>query len=346
VSRRLGWGIVGLGNIARGTIAPILATEPDCAIAAVTSRDQGRADAFAAEFSAQGAYTDYAEMLGDPSVEAVFIATPNALHAEQVVAAARAGKHVLCDKPLAIDVADAARAVEACDAAGVLLGVNFHNRFLPWVRDVSRIVADGAIGDVLTVHVEVGGGAKRYDNWRADPRMAGLGTVHNVGVHALDFLRMLLDSEPVEVSAMFDEAPGGGAVEMLALIVLRFANGALVYCNANERHPYARNDITIHGTAGRITGTGVTRSRSSGDLTVLTDRGETVTRYPATEAHRSSVAAFTASVMRGRSPAPSGVDGLRSAELCEAVRRSAVERRTVEIRHTSHGHAARIGEVR
>ena len=250
---------------------------------------------------------------------------------DQVVAAAGAGKHVFCDKPLGIDVAEARRALDACESAGVALGINFHNRHLPWVRDVSRLIAEGTIGAIQVIHLQVASGPRHYDNWRADPAMAGLGTVHNVGVHGLDFLRVLVQSDPVEVMAMFDRAPGSGGVEMLALIQLRFENGVMVQYNANETLRDPLNDIVIYGTEGRMVGRSFTRSRSDGELAILTDAGETITGYPAPEAHRLSLAAFTNAVLSGETPNASGLDGLRSAQVCEAIERSARERRLVEV---------------
>lgn len=328
---QLGWGVIGIGNIVQGTIAPAMAAEPECDLVAAVSRDQGRADEFARQFGARFAYTDYEEMLANPEVEAVFIATPNLFHPEQVIAAASAGKHVLCEKPLAINVADARSAVDACTSAGVKLGINFHNRHLPWVQDVSRLIADGVIGGVEMVQLQVSSGLRNYDNWRADSEIAGLGSVHNVGVHGLDFLRVILDSDPVEVWAMFDQGPETGRVEMLALITIRFGSGAMVHYNANERIRDPLNDIAIYGATGRIVGKDFTRSRSDGELTVLTDIGETVTRYPAPEAHRLAVAAFTRAVLGGEEPNASGLDGLRSAQICEAIGRSVQERRMVEV---------------
>ena len=327
----LGWGIIGIGNIVKSTMAPAMVEEPECDLIAGVSRDRGRADDFARQFGARFAYTDYSEMLANPEVEAVFIATPNAFHPSQVVAAAQAGKHVLCDKPLAITVPDAERAVEACSTAGVKLGINFHNRHLPWVQDVRRLIADGVIGDIEVVHLQVSSGPRQYDNWRADPEIAGLGSVHNVGVHGLDFLRVILGSDPVEVVAMFDKGPDTGHVEMLAMILIRFGNGALVYYNCNERIRDPLNDIAIYGSAGRVVGRDFTRSRSDGELAVITDAGETVTRYPAPEAHRLSLAAFTRAVLRDEQPNAAGIDGLRSAQICEAIGRSVRERRLVEV---------------
>ncbi|MGH8915320.1 MAG: Gfo/Idh/MocA family protein [Acidimicrobiia bacterium] len=328
---RLGWGVIGIGNIVQGTIAPAMVAEPECDLVAAVSRDQGRADDFARRFGADFAYTSYDEMLANPAVQAVFIATPNRFHPEQVISAALAGKHVLCDKPLAIDPQEAQRALDACTSAGVKLGVNFHNRHLPWVQDVKRMIGDGVVGDVEMVQLQVSSGPRHYDNWRADPEIAGLGTVHNVGVHGLDFLRVIIDSDPVEVMAVFDNSPDTGQIEMLALLTMRFSNGTLVQYNANERLHDPLNDIAIYGTEGRIVGRSLTRSRSDGDLAVLTDHGETITRYPAPEAHRLGVAAFTHAVLNGEEPDASGLDGLRSAQICEAIARSARERRVTEV---------------
>lgn len=323
---QLGWGMVGIGGFLTGTVAPALSAEPHCRIVAATSRDISRAEEFAERFDIPNHYDDYQAMLTDPDVDAVYIATPNALHADQVIAAARAGKHVFCDKPLAIDAASAEDAVRACLEAGVHLGVNFHNRFLPWVQDTAAMISEGQLGTIQLVELEVGSGPRNYDNWRADPSLAGLGSVHTVGVHALDFLRVLLDAEPTEVMAMFDHAPDGENVEMLALLLIRFENGAMAYCNCNEMLAHPTNTIVIQGTAGRAVGTGFTRSRVDGDLTITTSSGETTTHYPAPEAHRIAVSEFARAVLDGRSPSPSGIDGVRSAQLCQAIEASARDR--------------------
>jgi 1,5-anhydro-D-fructose reductase (1,5-anhydro-D-mannitol-forming) len=327
--RTLRWGVIGLGRIVKTTIAPAMVAEPECELVAGVSRDQGRADAFAKEFGARFAYTSYDELLANPEVDAVYIATPNAQHADQVIAAAEAGKHVWCDKPMALDVADARREIEACDRAGVTLGINFHNRHLPWVRDVRGMLADGAIGDVLTIQVEASAGVRPLQSWRNDPELAGIGTTFNVGVHAYDFLSYLLDAEPVEVVAMWDD--DGFALEVQSLALIRFDNGVTAYVNCNQRVPRPRNDITVYGTTGRIVGDGVTRARDDGRLTVTTADGSTTTPYPDPGAHRLSLLAYTRAVLAGETPNASAADGLRSMRLCEAMARSVAERRVVEV---------------
>lgn len=332
---KLRFGVIGIGNIVQGTIAPAMVAEEDCELVAAVSRDQGRADAFAEKFGARFAYTDYDEMLANSEVDAVFIATPNDQHSAQTIAAARAGKHVMCDKPMAITVADAIASVDACEQAGVKFGINFHNRHLPWVQDTRAMLSEGRLGDIDVIQVEGGSGLRHYDNWRADPNMAGLGSLYNVGVHILDFLGWILDAAATEVTALFDQQPGSGKVEMLAMVLLRFDNGTMAYLNGNEKLVFPQNDITIYGKKGRIIGAGLTRSRADGELRVLTEDGETITPYPSPGAHRRSVAAFTKAVLTGQTPNASGLDGLRSMRLCDAIARSVTERRTVTVEYGS-----------
>ena len=152
--------------------------------------------------------TTYAKMLADPAVGAVYIATPNALHAEQVIAAARAGKHVLCDKPLAVSVADAQRCVAECRSAGVRLGITFQTRQHDGMAEAAALVRDGAIGRVVAAEAQMGTGGRLPQGWRTDPALAGLGTLNNVGVHALDILRYLLGSEVARWPRWWTPSPG------------------------------------------------------------------------------------------------------------------------------------------
>ena len=320
-----GWGLIGTGRIADDRILPGIIAFSGNTLVAVVSREQSKADAVAKKFGAQQAYTSYDDMLRNPEITVVAIHTPNSLHAEQAIAAARAGKHVFCDKPMATSVGDAERIVGECEKAGVKLGVNFHNRFMPCFVDTKRIVASGEIGEVMLVQIEASPGARsggRLSTWRVDPAMAGLGTTMSIGVHIYDILRYLLSSEITGVSAFFDTPRG--VMEETNLSTFRFANGVMAQVNINEKVPTPYNDFVIQGSKGRITGRGVTRSREGGVLQVLTADGETrTTEYPATNAHAASVAGFSRMLLEGSDPSPSGIDGLRSVQLTDAMARSA-----------------------
>jgi 1,5-anhydro-D-fructose reductase (1,5-anhydro-D-mannitol-forming) len=325
-AKRNGWGLIGTGRIADERILPGINAHPGNRLVGVVSRDPGRAESFAKKFKAERAYTSYDELLRNPDVTVVAVHTPNSQHAEQAIAAARAGKHVFCDKPMATSVADAERMVRECDHAGVKLGINFHNRQMPCFIETRGIIASEEIGEVQMVQIEVSPGARpggRLGTWRVDPGTAGMGTTYSIGVHAFDILRYLVGAEAAMVSAFFDQPRG--VMEEVNLAIFRFANGVLGQVSVHENTPYPRNDFVIYGTKGRILGRGLTRSRAGGVLEVTTDGKTRRTEFPPIDAHAAAVAAFSDALLSGRDPAPSGIDGLRSVQVTDAMARSAFE---------------------
>lgn len=332
-TKKVGWGLIGTGKIADDRILPGINAFAGNELIAVVSREQSRADVFAKKFGARHAYVKYEDMLANPDVQVVAIHTPNHQHAEEAIAAARAGKHVFCDKPMATSAADAERIVRECEKAGVKLGTNFHNRFMPCFIEIRRIIASGEIGDVLLVQLEASPGARpggTLSSWRVDPESAGLGTTNSIGVHVFDILRYLLSAEIAEVTSLFDTPRN--VMEQIALSIFRFGNGAMAQLTIHEIAPYPHNDIVIQGSKGRITGRGLTRSRAGGMMEVLTADGKTRTQeFPAINAHAASVAAFSIAVRDNLAPTPSGIDGLRSVQLTDAMAKSAWDKVTVRL---------------
>jgi 1,5-anhydro-D-fructose reductase (1,5-anhydro-D-mannitol-forming) len=329
-SQTLGWGIVGLGRIAGTEIAPAITASASSTLISVVSRDQGRADAFAAEHGAAIALDDYAKMLADPAVGAVYIATPNAQHAGQVVAAARAGKHVLCDKPLALTVADAQRCVSECRSAGVGLGITFQTRFFDGMADAASLIRDGGIGRVVTAEAQIGTRGSLPRGWRTDPALAGLGTLNNIGVHALDILRYLIGSEVSEVAAMASSEPGFD-VDTTDLVVLRFRNGTLGQLHASQAVPHPRDDIALYGTEGRVLAPNLSRPDRDSVMSFITRDGEREFPVSSRGSYLRTIDAFAKAVAAGRDPSPSGEDGLRSVELTAAIADSIRQRRVVSL---------------
>ena len=326
----LGWGIVGTGRGSSELVAPARAACEGAELVGVVSRDEGRAAELAGRHGRARALTSYDELLADPSVDVVYIGTPNAHHADQIVAAAGAGKHVFCDKPLATSIEDARRAVDAADAAGVKLGVNFQTRYHDVVAEIRELIGAGAIGEVLIVQCELSPGRKPLRGWRTDPELAVLGTTNNLGVHAYDLLRRILDAEPIEVTALLDVGRRA-ELETISLALIRFSNGALAYVNANQAVPDSQPDLVIYGAEGRILGRSVMRPGERGELAVTRDGQETTIPTSSEGAYEGCVAAFQQAVLDDEEPNPSGVDGLRSVQFTAALARSAREGRVVEI---------------
>src|SRR5262249_52351041 len=143
---KLRWGLIGCGDISRKRVAPALRDIPECELIAVSRARLGMTEAFANEFGAKRWYGGWRELIADDEIDAVYIATPVHLHAEQTIAAAEAGKSALCEKPMAMAPGECERMIAACKLSGVTLGVAYYRRFYPVIRRVKEIIASGGIG--------------------------------------------------------------------------------------------------------------------------------------------------------------------------------------------------------
>jgi 1,5-anhydro-D-fructose reductase (1,5-anhydro-D-mannitol-forming) len=326
----LGWGIVGPGGIADREMAPAIAADANSELVAVVARDAQKGRAFADKHGAAWSGTDYAEMLARADVDVVLITTPNALHADEVLAAATAGKHVLCDKPLALSAVDAARVVTGCKSAGVKLGMNFQTRYHACFAEARRVIRTGELGTIRHIQLDASPGIRPLAGWRTNLEVAGLGSVNNIAVHIYDLLRFLLDQEVTEVVAMFDVGRDR-AMEVLPMVLLRFAGGTLAYANGNQSSFRPLNEIVVYGDRGCLYGQGITRPETEGEMRVVTEEGERSTHCSGADSYRRLVAAFTGAVVNNRDPDPSGEDGLRSVQLTDAIARSAREGQVVTV---------------
>jgi 1,5-anhydro-D-fructose reductase (1,5-anhydro-D-mannitol-forming) len=301
-------------------------------LVAVAGRDQARTEAFAAKHGAAMAVSDYDALLANKDVDAVLVTTPNALHEEQAIAAARAGKHVLADKPLTLSAAGAERVLAECSRAGVKIGMNFQTRHQECFQVARRAIREGRIGDIVSVQIDASPGANPLRGWRTDPEIAGLGATNNIAVHIYDLLRFLVGSEVSEVVALFENGREA-ALERLPMALLRFENGALAFANGNQLTARPLNDIVIHGTIGRIDGRGLTRPLAGAEMRILTEEGETTGTYDSRDCYHRLLAAFSEAVLAGRDPDPSGLDGLRSVQLTDAITESVRQGRVVKVRY-------------
>lgn len=201
------WGLLGTASIARKSFLPGLADAGGGTPYAVAGRDPGRTREWAAEQAVEHA-TGREELLADPAVDAVYVPLPNSLHAEETIAALRAGKAVLCEKPLCRDPAETARVLAVARETGGLLWEAFVFPFNPQLELVQRLMSDGTVGDVLAVHAEFHFPLQGEGNIRLDPGLAG-GALNDVGCYPVRLARLLLDSEPVAASARARLGPTG-----------------------------------------------------------------------------------------------------------------------------------------
>src|SRR5262245_23166881 len=259
-----GWGILSTGRHPDVKVAPAMSAAASGELVAVYSRDQERANAFAERHGARAAYSKLADLLGDSRVDGVFVCSPNALHAEHVVQAAQAGKHVLCEKPMATTIADSVRMVQACRSAGVKLGVAFNLRQHPAHRRAREIVARGVLGRVVLAQGQWAFGVRGRDGspprnalnqwWDAAELIGGASTMMGTGVHVVDLMRFVLDQEVSEVTAVTDGQTAEKPLEQIACLTLRFSGGTLGQVTASRLLPDSRNDFRLYGILGRFVG--------------------------------------------------------------------------------------------
>ncbi len=202
--------------------------------------------------------SDYSELLEDPQIQAIVLATPNSLHADQVVAAARAGKPVFCEKPLALTRADAERAVQACNEAGVALGVGQDKRFWPSMRELKRVVDSGELGEVLHIegHFSNDNARKFAYSWRESPDEAPAGSMTSTGIHVLDAFVNLVGPVRRVQAQMITRQTRPAPLDTLSLL-FEFENGVSgVLCGVRVTPLYWR--VHVFGTEGSAEALGAT----------------------------------------------------------------------------------------
>ncbi|MBI2871895.1 MAG: Gfo/Idh/MocA family oxidoreductase [Chloroflexi bacterium] len=333
----VGWGIIGAGNHANLIMAPAIKRAQSAPIVAVCSRDAARAEVFAREHGVARAYTSYEELLRDPEVSVVYVATPNALHAEQACQAAQAGKHVLCEKPMALTVADAEGMLRACESAGVKLGVTLQNRFHPAHQEMRRRIRQGEAGELLLLLGEYSRALLRpVSAWKTDPSLAGGGAVMGLATHVLDLFRFLTGQEVEEVRAQADSPGWGQPVDDLVLAALKFSGRLRASMVSGYYVPRALNSVVVYGTRARLVGLGTVGMDLRGSLLVEGEEGSIRQEFADEDAALGNyvrmVQQFVRAVEEGTGPEASGEDGLELVRIVDAVRESARTGRAVSLR--------------
>jgi D-xylose 1-dehydrogenase (NADP+, D-xylono-1,5-lactone-forming) len=224
MSRRLRWGILSTGNIARQFVAGTAASHR-CEVAAVASRSKESAEAFAAANRVANAHFSYESLIKDPQIDAVYVAAPNSLHHEWTLKALRAGKHVLCEKPIAMNAAQAQEMFDVARQNGKILAEAFMYRSHPLTHAVMKALRDGAIGELRLIRTSFCFRTNRIDgNIRFSPELGG-GVLMDVGCYCINFSRLFAEEEPSEISVVARRHSSG--VDELAVGTLRFPNGVL-----------------------------------------------------------------------------------------------------------------------
>ena len=318
-------GVIGCGAIALRTHVPAFRSA-GAVLTAFASRRVASAESAASESGSGVACADWAELLDRDDVDAVTICTPNALHAEQAVAAARAGKHVLVEKPFTTTVDAADSVIAAGRAAGVVVMTAHNMRFATPVVAAQQAVRRGALGTVQSVRAvfcHAGPGAWAPESrWFFDPRLAGGGALLDLGVHLVDTIRVILADEFATVCAVLAEPEQ--TIDKEAVMAFRTTLGVLGTLQAGWRSPTGPElVIDVVGSEGSLT---VTPAAA-----VLTRAGLPPETLVLAGAADTPQAAFLRAVDVGAAQAPDATDGRAAVAVVEAGYRSAESGRSVDV---------------
>jgi predicted dehydrogenase len=341
------WGVIGAGGIAdRRTIPEGILGAEKAELVAVQDIDAERIAEVAEKYGVTK-YEKEFDIIADDNVDAIYIATPNHLHHAQVLAAAEAGKHVLCEKPLALTLDECEEMVEACRAAGVKLGINFMMRFHACHKKIADIVADGELGTPVMGRAELTCWYPPIPGaFRQDPALGGGGAFADMGNHCVDLLEFIFGRTKA-VSCMIGNLVQDYPAEDTAVALLEFENGAKGMVDAlfNVPDAAARNALEVYGSKGSLVTFGTIGQGSEGSITAVIERGDR--EYDAAQArdedpseviepdavniYAAHVDAFCEAVENDTEPPITGEDGIWSHKVIEACYESAKTGETVEI---------------
>ncbi|HTO31623.1 MAG TPA: Gfo/Idh/MocA family oxidoreductase [Pararhizobium sp.] len=326
------WGLIGASTIAHEwVIDAIRAVGGE--IVSVMSTSAERGAKYAADHGIPKSVTSVADLVGDPGVDAVYISTTNELHRDQVIAAAKAGKHVLCEKPLAMSLDDAHAMVKAAKDAGVVMATNHHLRGAATHRAMRDAIAAGKIGKPLAARVcHAGYLPVHLQGWRLEKPEAGGGVILDITVHDTDTLRYVLGDDPVEAIA-FGQYGGmaQAGLEDATMGALHFKSGLLAQFHDGFTTRYAVTSFEVHGSEGSLFGRNCMTQKPIGTVTLRNADGETELPLEHRNLYENTLIAFDAAIAGNGKPLCGGEDGIWSLATGLAVVKAAQAGGTVAI---------------
>ncbi len=314
------WGIIGAGDIVRKRVAPAINDLPNCELAAIVRASADKAEEFAREFGAKRWYADWQELLGDAEIDAVYIATPVYLHARQTIAAAEAGKHILCEKPMAMNAAECNAMIAACKSNGVKLGVAYYRRFYPVLARVRELLASGELGRPVVAqinsfeYVDIADDDPRH--WFLEKAKNGGGPMMDFGCHRLEVLTSLFGSVRRMSSLTANVEWKDREVEDTAVATLEFDSGPVATVTVTHGAFEPQDTLDIFCTEGSIHIPILNR----GEIQIVSKKGKVDESHPpSANTDEPLIDDFTKAVLEDRDPTVGGHTGREIARLIDKI---------------------------
>ena len=318
----VGLALCGTGGIARRFFVPAIRQVPQARLAAVLSRDLARGRAFADEFEIPHAHDSLESLLEDTTVQAVIVASPDGSHETQVIAAARAGLHVLCEKPMAPTSAACERMAATVAQSGVTFAMGYSFRFLNSLRSVAQLLQARRLGPVRFARARFTSKVPASaDPWRNDPCLASSWVMSRIGTHLLDLFRWWF-GEPDAVQGIMVAPRDGGPHEELAVVVATFPGGLVAELVVSVLVD-GGNGLDIYGEEGILTAENVFRYSPEPASIVL--NGSPIA-CEQNDVFAEEIADFVGAILSGRAPRTGVDDGVRNVWLMEQARQGRTRR--------------------
>jgi len=313
------WGLIGCGDIAKKRVAPALRDSARSELVAVSRAKADLAEAFARQFGAGKWYADWHDMLRDSEIDAIYIATPVHLHAAQTVAAAEAGKHVLCEKPMALNVPECDEMLAASEANNVKLGIAYYRHFYPLVRRLKELLEVGEIGTPVVVQINAfewfNPQPDHSRSWLIKQELAGGGPMFDFGCHRIEVLLNVF-GDIDEVKALTTNDLFDREVEDTATALFHFECGASGMLTVSHAAYEPRDTFDVFGSRGSIH----VPVLNNGNMLIVNEEGErTESHPPAANLHEPLIEDFIEAVLQDRQPAVNGETGRMAASIEEQI---------------------------
>jgi len=321
ITRKLRWGISGCGNFAENTFLPTFQHLKKSKLISVYSHSLERARFIENKFAAESAFNNFDEFLKS-DFDVLYISSINLYHYEQVLKAAEAKKHILCEKPMALTSAQAKEMVDVCNKNNVFLSINYVHRFHPLVVKAKELIEKDMLGKLVSVSIHFNINYAPNDNYRFKKKLSGGGALRDLGPHVIDLLRFF-GGEISDIKGYIDNIIYQSEVDDFANAILKYENSGYGYLNVSYNSPKAFNRIDILGFKGCLSINNIIGSKSSPGKLIIDLEGEgrkSFRRRANKLLYR--LRNFQKALLKNIEPAITGYDGLINLELMEKLEES------------------------
>ncbi|WP_205502915.1 Gfo/Idh/MocA family protein [Rufibacter psychrotolerans] len=340
-NKKIGWAVVGLGEFATKQLIPSFPVCKHSKLVALVSGDAAKAQRIAAEHGVNPKniynYQNYDSLKDNPEVDVIYIVLPNSMHAEYTIRGAQAGKHIMCEKPMATSVEDCEKMIDACKKAGKKLMIAYRAQYEPFNLKAIELAQGGKLGKLKVItsdHGRILDPSKPQDKWRAERKLAGGGSLMDIGIYSLQAARYITGEEPTEVSAMIYSTPGDPRfkeVEENVNFVLRFPSGVQANCTSSYGYADTKR-LQVFGSEKTLTLDPATDYYEH-NLILGGKEGKQEMKIKEENQFALEMDHLSQCILENKTPKTPGEEGLQDVKLIMAIYESAKKGKPVSIKN-------------